>query len=296
MPRLAGAGLEVRGLDNLSGGSRVSLAGQDVELLEADIRDRAAVAHAVDAVDAVVHLAAFGSVTGSLVEPFENLDVNVFGTLVLLDACAAAGVEQFLFASTGGAIVGNAPPPVDESAIPWPLSPYGASKVAGEAYCHSYAGSFGLATASLRFSNVYGPHSAHKRGAVSTFITRALAGEPFTIYGDGSATRDFLYVDDLCDGIVAALERGFEDDVFHLASGVETSIGELARLVLELTGTDVPIEHEHARRGEVERNFASSERAAAAFGFRARHSLREGLERTVEWFAEHIAGPARARR
>ncbi len=133
---------------------------------------------------------------------------------------------------------------------------------------------------------MYGPYSAHKRGAVTSFIERALAGEPLVIYGDGGATRDFLYVEDICDGIVSALERRFPDDVFHLASGVETSIEELARLVLALTGAQVPLEHLPSRRGEVERNFARSTRAAESFGFAPRYELREGLERTVEWFAE----------
>jgi UDP-glucose 4-epimerase len=250
-------------------------------------------------VDAVVHLAAFGSVTESIAEPFANLEVNVHGTLVVLDACVAAGVEQLVFASTGGAALGNAVPPVDERTPPWPISPYGAGKVAGEAYCHAYAGAFGLATTALRFANAYGPFSAHKRGAVTSFVTRALVGEPLVVYGDGSATRDFLYVDDVCDGIVAALERRFGDNVFHLASGVETSVEELAHLVLELTGVDVPIEHAPARRGEVERNFARSERAAEAFGFEPKYSLRQGLERTVEWFAgrrAEAASSAAARR
>jgi UDP-glucose 4-epimerase len=292
VPRLLRAGLIVQGLDNLTRGSRAYLADEDVELVEADIRDRAAVTQSLAGVDAVVHLAAFGSVTDSIAEPFENFDVNVRGTLVVLDACVAAGVEQVVFASTGGAALGNAPPPVDEETLPRPISPYGAGKVAGEAYCHAYAGAFGLATTALRFANVYGPFSAHKRGAATSFIVRALQGEPLLVYGDGSATRDFLYVDDVCDGIVATLERRFADDVFHLASGVETSIAELAQLVLELTGADVSIEHAPARRGEVERNFARSSRAAEAFGFEPRYSLREGLERTVEWFARR---PAEAR-
>jgi UDP-glucose 4-epimerase len=248
--------------------------------------------------DAVVHLAASGSVVESVEEPFENFEVNVRGTLNVLDACAAAQVGQVIFASTGGAVVGNAPPPVDERTIPWPVSPYGAGKVAGEAYCHAYASAFGLPTVGLRFANAYGPFSAHKRGAVTAFVSSALRGEPIVIYGDGSATRDFLFVHDLCEGIEAALEVRFADDIFHLASGVETSIEDLARLVLEVTGADVPVEHAPTRRGEVYRNFARSERAGEAFYFRPRTSLREGLQRTVEWFSGHLSAerPAPARR
>jgi UDP-glucose 4-epimerase len=251
------------------------------------VRDADAVAHALEGVDLVVHLAAFGSVAESVAEPFENFDVNVRGTLVPLRAAAQAGVEKFVFASTGGAIMGNTPPPVDETSLPWPISPYGASKLCGEAYCHAFAGSFGLAVVALRFANVYGPISDHKKGAVTTFIKRALRREPLVIYGDGTATRDFLYVDDLCEGICASLDAPLEDEVIHLASEQETSINELARLVLELAGaTNTPIRYEERRRGEIERTFARADRAAALLGFRPIHALPDGLRKTIAWFVE----------
>jgi UDP-glucose 4-epimerase len=241
-------------------------------------------------VDVVVHLAAFGSVAESVDDPSENFDVNVRGTLFLLRACVDAGVGKLVFASTGGAIMGNTPPPVDESSLPWPISPYGASKLCGEAYCHAFAGSYGLETVALRFANVYGPISAHKKGAVTTFIQRALAGEPLVIYGDGGATRDFLYVDDLCEGICAAVATPLADDVVHLASGRETSIEELARLVLELVGApETEIRYEPRRRGEIERTFATAERAADLLGFRPDHSLDDGMRKTVDWFVERAA-------
>ena len=272
-------------LDNLLRGSRDNLAGLDVELVEGDIRDADVVARALDGVDSVIHLAAFGSVVESVEDPFENFDVNVRGTLVLLRACGANGVEKFVFASTGGALMGNAPPPVDETTLPWPISPYGASKLCGEAYCHAFAGSFGLPVIALRFANAYGPVSDHKKGAVTTFIKRAFRGEPLVVYGDGSATRDFLYVDDLCDGISAAIDAPLEDAVVHLASGKETSIEELGRLILELTGApNTPIRYEKPRRGEIERTFAKPERAAEVLGFTPSHSLRTGMQKTVEWF------------
>jgi UDP-glucose 4-epimerase len=246
------------------------------------------VSRALDGVSSVVHLAAFGSVVESVQDPFENFDVNVRGTLVLLRACAAEGVEKFVFASTGGAIMGNTPPPVDEATLPWPISPYGASKLCGEAYCHAFAGSFGLSVVALRFANVYGPVSDRKEGAVTTFIKRALRREPLVIYGDGTATRDFLYVDDLCYGISAAIDAQVQDEVVHLGSGEGTSIAELARLVLELTdATDTSIQYEEPRRGEVERTFAKPERAAELLGFTASHSLRRGMQKTVEWFVAH---------
>lgn len=236
-----------------------------------------------------MHLAAFGSVAESVEDPFSNFDVNVRGTLVLLHACASAAVGKFVFASTGGAIMGNAPPPVDETTLPRPISPYGASKLCGEAYGHAFAGSFGLPVVALRFANVYGPISDHKKGAVTTFIKRALRREPLVIYGDGAATRDFLHVGDLCDGICAAVDAELGDEVLHLASGVETSIGDLARLVLELVGAeDTPIRYEERRRGEVERTFSTAERAAALLGFEPAYPLRDGLRMTVDWFSERV--------
>jgi UDP-glucose 4-epimerase len=279
--------VEVRALDDFSRGSASYLDGVEVEIVEADVRDEGAMAGAVEGVDTVVHLAAFGSVVESVQDPILNFDVNVRGTLVALRAAASAGVGKFVFASTGGAIMGNAEPPVDEATLPWPISPYGASKLCGEAYCHAFAGSFDLPVVALRFANVYGPISAHKKGVITNFIRLGLRREPLVVYGDGSATRDFLYVEDLCDGICTAMDASLTDEVVHLASGEETSIGGLAEHILELTGaTDVPVHYEERRRGEVEKTFARPDRAAELLGFAPSHTLAEGLRKTVEWFAE----------
>ena len=287
VPMLVGRGADVRILDNfaLAGPERVAGTGADV--VEGDIRDRDAVARAMDGVEAVIHLAAFGNVVDSVAEPHENFDVNARGTLNVLAGAAAAGVRRFVFASTGGALIGDAPPPVDESSVPRPISPYGASKLAGEGYCHAYRGSYGLETVALRFANVYGPRSEHKKGAVTAFIRRALGGEPLIIYGDGSASRDFLYVQDLCRGIVAALFHPAADGVIHLASERETALVELARLIVDISGAGVPIEHEPPRRGEVERNFAMARRASELLGFQPTLTLEDGLARTVEWFRDN---------
>jgi UDP-glucose 4-epimerase len=288
--------VEVRALDDFSRGSASYLDGVEIEIVEADVRDEDSMARAVEGVDTVVHLAAFGSVVESVEDPVPNFDVNVRGTLVALRAAALARVGKFVFASTGGAIMGNAQPPVDEATLPWPISPYGASKLCGEAYCHAFAGSFDLPVVALRFANVYGPISAHKKGVITNFIRLGLRREPLVVYGDGSATRDFLYVEDLCDGICAAVDASLTDEVVHLASGEETSIGGLAELILELTGaTDVPVHHEERRRGEVEKTFARPDRAAELLGFAPSHTLAEGLRKTVEWFAEreHAASTVR---
>jgi UDP-glucose 4-epimerase len=284
VPMLLERGEHVRVLDSfaIAGPERLPAG---VEVIEGDVRDAAAVSSAATGVDAVIHLAAAGNVSDSVADPLSNFEVNARGTLLTLQAAVEAGVRRFVFASTGGALIGDAPPPVDETSVPRPISPYGASKLCGEGYCQAFRGSYGLETIALRFANVYGPGSDLKRGAVTTFIKRALAGEPLTIYGDGAATRDFIYVDDLCRGILAALDTSSAQGVLHLASERETTIEELARLVLDAAGADAPIEHVAKRRGEVERNFAIAKLAGETLGWRAEMSLEDGLAATVKWFS-----------
>ena len=283
VPRLVARGVAVRVLDDRSNNAPEPLA-DGVELVEGDVRDADAVARAMAGAEAVIHLAAAGNVVESVADPMANFDVNARGTLTVLHGAAEAGVGRFVFASTGGALIGDAPPPVDESSVPRPISPYGASKLAGEGYCHAFRGSYGLPTIALRFAHIYGPRSAHKRGAVTRFIAGALRGEPLVLFGDGRASRDFLYVDDICAGILAALDTPSASGVFHLASGRETTIAELAQLVLDATGADVPVEHRPARRGEVERNVASAGLADSVLGWRPAMGLEEGLAATVDWF------------
>jgi UDP-glucose 4-epimerase len=205
----------------------------------------------------------------------------------MLRGAADAGVERFVFASTGGAIMGDQEPPIDERSLPWPISPYGASKLCGEAYMHAFAGSFGMRPVALRFANVYGPYSAHKKGVITRFIRAALAGGTFEIFGDGEASRDFLHVDDLCRGILAAADSDLSDEVLHLASANETTINELARLILDLVGSDVEVVHHPKRLGEVERNFARADRAREVLGWEPQLSLRDGMTSTIEWFRAH---------
>jgi UDP-glucose 4-epimerase len=287
VPMLVGRGADVRILDNFSLAGPDRVAGTGAAVLEGDIRDRDAVARAVDGVEAVIHLAAFGSVVDSVAEPHENFDVNAGGTLNVLAAAAAAGARRFVFASTGGALIGDATPPVDERSVPRPISPYGASKLSGEGYCHAYRASYGLETIALRFANVYGPRSEHKRGAITAWIKRALRGEPLVLYGDGSSSRDFLYVEDLCRGILAAYDAPELKPVVHLSSERETTLSDLVRLIVAATGSDVPIEYHPRRTGEVERNYAMAGLASEVLGFRPSISLEDGIARTVAWFRSY---------
>jgi len=283
--RTLDAEYDVRVFDNLVRGSRDLLPeDREIDVVVGDIRDPDALAGAMRGVDLVIHLAAFGSVVESITDPVENFEINARGTFETVRAASEAGIERFVFASTGGAIMGDQEPPIDEQSLPWPISPYGASKLCGEAYLHAFAGSFGIRPVALRFANVYGPYSAHKKGVITRFIRAALAGGTFEIFGDGQASRDFLHVDDLCRGIIAAAESDLSDEVVHLASESETTINELARLILDLIGSDVDIVHHPKRTGEVERNFARADRAQELLGWSQQLSLRDGMAQTIDWF------------
>ena len=276
----------VQVLDNLHRSSPTGWLDGVANFSQADILKPGTLTQPFSGISDVVHLAAYGSVVESIADPDSNFAVNVQGTLNVLRAAVDAGVRRMVFASTGGALIGDATPPVNERSLPKPISPYGASKLCGEAYCHSFAKSYGLETICLRFGNVYGPHSAHKKGAVTMFIKALMNDEPIVIYGDGTASRDYIHVDDLCAGIKAALDAPLGGgDVFHLASGRETTILDLANILRNVAGKpNHPIEFKAGRRGEVARNFADYSKAREIFGFEPKWLIEDGLAATWEWF------------
>lgn len=273
-----------------------SLRDPRVEVRIGDVLNQGVVDEAMVGVDAVVHLAAATGVVDSLLSPRQSFRTNVEGTLNLLEASRAHGVKRFVFASSNAA-VGAHDPPLDESKVPVPVSPYGAGKAAGEAFSVAYAKAFGVGTVALRFSNVYGPYSEHKGSVVATMLRLALKGGPLTIHGDGSQTRDFLFVEDLCQAIWRALEAAEPGSVFQIASGVETPISMLAnkirRLVEADLGVEIPVRYLPPRAGDVPRNYSSIALASQQLGYSPMVSLDEGLTRTWEWFkARWAARPA----
>lgn len=290
VPRLIRAGHAIRVLDDLRTGREEYLTGLDVEVVKGDVCDRTMLDVALRDVGAVVHLAAAGSVIDSISNPAANFQANAMGTFTVLDAARQASIGRLVFASTGGALIGDASPPVDERSLPKPISPYGAGKLAGEAYCHAFAKSYGIRTLATRFANVYGPYSGHKKGAVTAFFRALYNDEPIVIYGDGKASRDFVYVDDICVGLQLGLTAGVSGGtVVHLASGVETSVTHLADACRRAAGkADHPIEFRPARVGEVGRNFASCDLARELLGFSPSVSLTDGLARTWAWYLDHV--------
>ncbi|MFB6271480.1 MAG: GDP-mannose 4,6-dehydratase [Salinibacter sp.] len=285
----------IRVLDNLSTGHRDYLdtvlakldAHDRVEFIQGDMLDRDVVSRAVDGVDGVVHLAADTNVVESLKRPDANVETNALSTLYLLDACRQHGIERFVFASSNAA-VGEQAPPINEGKVPAPLSPYGAGKLSGEALCSAYYGSFDIKAVALRFANAYGPYSAHKPSVVAEFIRRAQGGEDLVIYGDGGQTRDFIHASDIAQAIELALRYDPESDdpnrVFQIATGVETSIADLAAQIQQLasrSGYRKPeIVFKGERKGEIRVNYSDISKARAKLGFSPAISLDEGLERT----------------
>lgn len=276
---------EIRVVDNESLGKFNAIAAYKPTFYKADIRDAAAMRHALTGVDSVVHLAADTRVMDSIANPALNFEVNVAATFQLLQLMRDLGVERLVNASTGGAIIGEREPPVDEEMVPRPTSPYGAAKASVEAYCSAFSASYGLKTASLRFSNVYGPMSFHKGSVVAAFFRQILKGQPLTVYGDGSQTRDYVFVEDLCDGVVTALRSG-ASGVYQLGSGVGTPLDTLIDTMRAVVGDDYPVEvnYQPFRAGEVVHTFANIGLARAALGFNPRTSLRDGLARSWAWF------------
>jgi UDP-glucose 4-epimerase len=248
---------------------------------------------AVAGVDAIVHLAARAGIDDSVRDPLGTFEANVAWSVGLLEAARLAGVRRFVFASSNAA-AGDHPPPSDETDLPHPLSPYGASKLAIEAYCQAYAATFGLAACSLRFSNAYGPYALHKRSVVAAWLRAALAGQPIEINGDGSQTRDFVHADDLAAAVIAALAAPDDDiagELFQAGTGVETTVAQLADELARAVGRPVEISHAPARVGDVQRNVARVDKAAAILGYRAAVPLADGLARTAAWFASALQDP-----
>lgn len=297
-------GHHVRVLDNLSTGTRRDLglvcafrevdpgeldgSPEGIELVVGDILDEQLAYAVASGVDVIVHLAANTGVGPSVDDPRADCYANVLGTLNYLEAARKNGVPRFVFASSG-APAGEIEPPIHEELPPHPVSPYGASKLAGEGYCSAYKHSFGIDTVSLRFGNVYGPGSVHKNSVVAKFLRRALNGEELEIFGDGSQTRDFIYIDDLIKAIgLAAAKPGIGGETFQIATSRETTVGELTEQlvsVLEDKGlVGICVTNARARVGDVGRNYADTSKAKEILGWVPETELHAGLEKTVDYF------------
>ena len=281
---LAAAGVDARVLGDLSSGSPANLEGTGAELVTGDVRDLDLVVGAAGGCDVVFHLAAGAGVVESMNDPLTNFDQNARGTLTALEAARRADVPRLVFSSSNAPLGENAYPASEDKPVA-PLSPYGASKATGEAYCSAFHGAYGMDAVVVRFSNAYGPRSAHKGNVIPLFIRRLRAGEELVLYGDGSQTRDFVFCEDLARGLVAAATTpGVGGQIFQLASGVETSLARLIELIGETAGEAPRVRREPPRQGEIQRNYSLIDKAKTVLGYSPQVELRDGLQRTWDWF------------
>jgi dTDP-glucose 4,6-dehydratase len=265
-----------------------------------DIRNADLVAEIVAEVDVIVNAAAESHVEKSILEgASEFVTTNVEGTQVLLDAVRAAPVERFVLISSSEVYGTAESDPMDEDHPLNPRSPYAATKAGADRLAYSYFVTYGLPVVMLRPFNNYGPRQ-HWEKVVPRFVTSALSDEPLTVHGDGHASRDWLYVEDDAEAIVAAIEADLDavaGEVINVATGVDVSVSGIADIVLDVLGKPASLKsYVDERPGQVDRHIGSTEKAERLLGWRARTSFAEGLERTVAWYRENEAWWRGARR
>lgn len=271
-------------LDDLSTGQEMKLPEQ-ATLHVGDVGDDDVVTPAVADADVVFHQAGLVSVDRSIAAPLASHATNVTGTLRVLEAAREHDTRVVLASSA--AIYGSPTyTPIDEDHPLAPTSPYGLDKLAADQYTRLYHDLYDLETVSLRYFNVFGPRQTGGAyaGVVSVFVEQALAGEPLTVHGDGSQTRDFVFIDDVVEANLCAASTDTVGRAYNVATGSGLTIGELAETIIDVTQSSSDVVHVTPRAGDIDRSVADVSAARGDLGFEASVSLREGLERTVEWF------------
>jgi len=282
-------GQSVRVADSLITGKRSNLAHiPGVEFVEGDLADVAVARRAVDGVQYVLHEAAIPSVPRSVNDPITSNSANITATLNVLVASRDAGVKRLVYAGSSSAYGDAAQLPKREDMPTAPLSPYALQKLVGEQYCRMFTSLYGFETVSIRYFNVFGPRQdpgSPYSGVISLFATALLAGESPTIYGDGEQTRDFTYVSNVVDGVLRACEAPkAAGEVINVATGGRISLNELLRTMNTLVGTDIRPVYADPRPGDVRDSQADITKAKTLLGYAPIVDLKEGLDRTLEWF------------
>jgi UDP-glucose 4-epimerase len=278
---LVARGDDVTVVDNFATGKR-EYVNADARLIEHDIREP----FAVEA-DVVFHLAAQADVQTSMKRPEYDSQVNVVGTVNVLEAARAAGA-QVIFSSTGGAIYGECTDPAREDREALPLSPYGIAKLCGEQYLFGWNRVHGTGNTVLRFGNVFGPRqdAGLEGGVVSIFLERMARGDSTTIFGDGGQERDFVFVGDVVAACLAAIGR--PGGPFNVGTGVATTVLDLHRACAAAAGVAAEPTFEEARLGDVQRSVLDVSRSERELGWRAQTSLEDGLRRTWDWTTQQL--------
>jgi nucleoside-diphosphate-sugar epimerase len=291
-------GEDVRGIDNLSTGKKRNLHEllDRIDFREADLRDTAAMRNACEGVDYVLHHGAFVSVPLSIEQPELSHRCNVDGTLNVLEAARAAGVRRVIYASSSSVYGNQAALPADETMLPSPISPYAAQKLAGEYYMKTYWHAYGLETVSLRYFNVFGPRQSSDSpysGVIARFIEQMVGGVQPTIFGDGEQARDFTYVENIVNANLLACHAPIgkvAGKVFNIACGGQQTLNRLYEALAGLIGYKEQPRYALSRRGDVVYSEANISAAIEELGYCPTVSFEDGLNRTVQWFRESLAG------
>ena len=290
---LIAQGHQVRTLDDLSTGTLDNLATvrDRIEFLGGDIRDRRLMPRACEGVEYVIHEAAWRSVPKSMADPCGYTEVNVLGTVNLLEAALKAKVKRVVCASSSSVYGETDEMPLREDRPVRPISPYAASKLADELYCGLFARGLGLETVAVRYFNVFGPRQSFENDyavVIPKFISCLMRQESPPVYGDGKQTRDFTYVENVVEATIAASQTdGIGGEVLNIALGEEHSVLELLDALNEIMGTRSPPSFKPPRSGDVRRTLADSSKAQRVLRWRGRVTFTEGLRRTVAWFRAH---------
>tara|TARA_Y100000590_G_scaffold166989_1_gene191218 strand:+ start:16056 stop:16976 length:921 start_codon:yes stop_codon:yes gene_type:complete len=270
-------------IDNFSKGSINYIKKYNVKVKKGDIKNYKFLKKCFKKIDCVIHLAGSTRVIDSIKDPISNFKENLIGTLNLLSLSKERKVKNFIFASSGGALMGEKKKISSEKALPSPTSPYGASKLACEAYCMAFSKSYKLNVKCLRFSNIYGPYSWHKESIVAAFFKNILNNKTTTIYGDGTQSRDFIYVGDICFAIMKMINSKF-NGVINIGSGKTYNIKKLIKEIKKITKLKIKIKYTKFRKGEIKNAKMNNSKAISLIKFYNHYTFREGLKNTWHWF------------
>jgi UDP-glucose 4-epimerase len=278
-------GAEVVVLDDLSSGYRTNLEGLPVTFIEGDVRDPATVHRAIDGCDTVFHLAASVGNTRSIDDPIRDSEINVLGTLRVLEAARRAGTSKIVYSSSAGIFGELKTLPIREDHPIDPDTPYGASKLGGEKLCLAYAKLYPMEGVCLRYFNVYGVNQRYDAygNVIPIFAHRVLHGEPILIFGDGEQTRDFVNVRDVAQANLRAAQTSGLSGAFNVASGTRITINRLAELVIRESGLPSATQYGPPRKGDVRHSLADISAAENAFGYRPSVPLETGLREYMVW-------------
>jgi UDP-glucose 4-epimerase len=287
---LVARGERVRVIDDFSSGKRTNLAHIDgpVQLVEGSILDGETLDRAVAGVELIFHEAAIPSVPRSIAAPVASHQANATGTLLVLEAARRHGVKRVVYAGSSSAYGETPTLPKVETMPTAPLSPYAISKLSGEQYCQVYARVFGVETVVLRYFNVFGPRqdpASQYAAVIPRFVTAALSGRRPVIFGDGSQSRDFCFVENVVEAnLLAAAAQGAPGRVFNVACGEATDLNQVVRLIEEALGVRVEPQYEPSRAGDIKHSLADISAARSVLGYTAPVRFVEGLRRTIEWY------------